>query len=396
MAYTYRVNPTKKQRRFLAQTFGCARYVWNWALEHRTNAYHDEGESLGFAAMCKRLTQLKKDDEHKWLKDPSSVVLQQSLRNQEQAFTNFFEGRAKYPNFKRKYGTQSARHTKAAFSYDADTKDGIPSLKLAKMPGTLKVNWSRDLRGEPTAVTISKDPAGRYHVSIEFKAPVLNKPKTGKTVGVDVGLESYITLSTGKKLGNPRFLASAYKRLRKEQKSLSRKEKGSNNWERQKKRVAKAHAKVADRRKDFLHKLSTRLVEEFDVITVETLAVQNMKKNRSLAKAISDASWSEFVRQLEYKCEWYGKRLVKVDRWFPSTKRCSNCGHVGESKPLHVREWTCTECGCVHDRDVNAAKNLSRVGQARTEAIASRAIASKAPGDQRKTNEAFELHGSGR
>ncbi|WP_228702746.1 transposase [Salisaeta longa] len=392
MAYKYRVYPTKEQRRFLAQTFGCARYVWNWALEHRTNVYHDEGESLGFAAMCKRLTQLKKDDEHEWLKKPSSVVLQQSLRNQEQAFTNFFEGRAGYPSFKQKRGTQTARHTKAAFSYDADTR----TLKLAKVPGTLKVNWGRgssfrELRGEPTAVTISKDPAGRYFVSIEFKAPVQDKPKTGKAVGVDVGLESYITLSTGEKVGNPRFLEDAYRRLRKEQKALSRKEKGSNNWERQKRRVAKAYAKVADRRKDFLHKLSTRLVCAFDVITVETLSVKNMQKNRSLAKAISDAAWSEFIRQLEYKAKWYDKTLVKVDRWFPSTKRCSDCGHVGERKPLHVREWTCTECGCVHDRDVNAAKNLSRVGQARTEAIAS-----KAPGDQRKTIGAFRLHGSGR
>ena len=245
MAYKYRVYPTKEQRRFLAQTFGCARYVWNWALEHRTDAYHDEGESLGFAAMCKRLTQLKKDDEHEWLKNPSSVVLQQSLRNQEQAFTGFFEGRAGYPSFKRKHGTQTARHTKAAFRYDADTR----TLSLAKMPGTLKVNWSRDLRGERAAVTISKDPAGRYHVSIEFKAPVQDLPKTGKSVGVDVGLESYVALSTGEKVGNPRFLENAYKRLRKEQKALSRKEQGSNNWERQKRRVAKAHAKVADRRK---------------------------------------------------------------------------------------------------------------------------------------------------
>jgi len=186
---------------------------WNIA-PMPTMMYHDEGESLGFAAMCKRLTQLKKGEEHEWLKDPSSVVLQQSLRNQEQAFTNFFEGRAGYPSFKRKHGTQTARHTKAAFSYDADTEDGVPSLKLAKMPGTLKVNWSRELRGEPTAVTISKDPAGRYHVSIEFKAPVQDKPTTGKAVGVDVGLESYITLSTGEKVGNPRFLEDAYRRLR--------------------------------------------------------------------------------------------------------------------------------------------------------------------------------------
>lgn len=393
MAYKYRCSPTKTQRQFLAQTFGCARYVWNWALEHRTNAYHDEGESLGFADMCKKLTQHKREDEREWLKDPSSVVLQQSLRNQEQAFTNFFEGRTQYPSFKRKYGNQTARHTKAAFSYDADTQ----TLKLAKMPGNLKVNWSRELRGEPTAVTISKDPAGRYHVSIEFKAPVADKPKTGEAVGVDVGLESYVTLSTGEKVANPRFLEDAYKRLRKEQKALSRKEKGSNNWERQRQRVAKAHAKVADRRADFLNKLSTRLVEEFDVISVETLAVKNMQSRgnplhmRSLAKAISDASWSEFVRQLEYKAKWYGKTLVKIDRWFPSTKRCSDCGFVGESKPLHVRQWACTRCGCAHDRDVNAAINIDRVGQARISPNGQ-----KAAGDQRKTSGAFELHGSGR
>ena len=177
IAHKHRVYPTKKQRQFLAQTFGCARYVWNWALEKRTNAYHEEGESLGFSAMCRRLTCLKKDDDKEWLKDPSSVVLQQSLRNQEQALTNFFEGRAQYPNFKRKHGKQTARHTKAAFSYDGESR----TLSLAKMPGNLEVNWSRRLRGEPTAVTISKDPAGRYHVSIEFKAPTEDLPKTGES-----------------------------------------------------------------------------------------------------------------------------------------------------------------------------------------------------------------------
>ena len=394
MAYKYRAYPTKEQRRFLAQTFGCARYVWSWALEHRTNAYHEEGEKgdnrpLNFAAMCKRLTKLKKNEDHKWLKDPSSVVLQQSLRNQEQALTNFFEGRTQYPNFKRKHGKQTARHTKAAFSYDAETR----TLSLAKMPGDLKVNWSRELRGEPTAVTISRDPAGRYHVSIEFKAPVQDLPKTGKAVGVDVGLEAYLTLSTGEKVGNPRFLSDAYKRLRKEQKALSRKEKGSNNWIRQKRRVAKAHAKVADRRSDFLHKLTTRLVSEFDVICVETLAVKNMKKNRCLAKAISDASWGEFVRQLKYKAEWYGKTLVKIDRWFPSTKRCNECGHVDENKPLDVREWSCKHCGCAHDRDENAAKNIKDIGTAGLAGTSG--SAGKAPGHQRKTSEAFELHGSG-
>ena len=404
MAHKHRVYPTKRQRQFLAQTFGCARYVWNWALEKRTNAYHEKGEKLGFSDMCKKLTSLKRDSGKKWLSDPSSVVLQQSLRNQEQALTNFFEGRAGYPNFKRKYGKQTARHTEAAFSYDGESQ----ALSLAKMPGDLEVNWSRRLRGEPTAVTISKDPAGRYHVSIEFEAPTEDLPKTGKTVGIDVGLESYLTLSTGEKVENPRFLKEAYERLRKEQKDLSRKEKGSNNWKRQKRRVAKAYAKVADKRSDFLHKLTTRLVTEFDVLCVESLEVKNMQQNPTLAGAISDASWGEFVRQLRYKCKWYGRALVKIDRWFPSTRRCSGCGHVGERKPLGVREWTCSGCGCFHDRDENAAINIESIGTAGLAETAARrgsasprgsasrgsASSGKAPGQPRKSSEAFVLHGS--
>lgn len=402
MAYKYRCYPMEDQRQFLAKTFGCARYVWNWALEHRTNAYHEEGESLGFAAMCKRLTKLKQDEDHKWLKEPSSVVLQQSLRNQERAFDAFFDGRNGYPSFKRKHDHQSARHTKAAFSYDAETQ----TLSLAKMLGdSLDVRWSRDVRGEPTSVTITKDPAGRYFVSISFKAPVQDLPKTGKTVGVDVGVESYHTLSCGEKVGNPRFLEGEYRRLRRAQQRLSRKEKGSANWKKQKRHIAKLHARIADKRSDFLHKLTTRLVTDYDVICVETLSVKNMQKNRSLAKAISDASWSEFVRQLEYKAEWYGKTVVKIDRFFPSTKRCSACGHVGESKPLDVREWKCEECGVVHDRDVNAAINIRDIRRCAIAGTAGLAGAQKSysraggdplrdgSGGQRKTKQAFEFAG---
>jgi len=381
MAYKYRCYPTEEQRHFLAQTFGCARYVWNWSLEHRTNAYHNEGESLNFAAMCRRLTQLKKDEEHEWLSDPSSVVLQQSLRNQEQALINFFEGRAQYPNFKRKHGTQSARHTKAAFSYDGEAR----TLNLAKMPGTLKVNWSRDLRGEPTAVTVALDPAGRYHVSIECEVPVEDLPKTGSAVGADVGITSYVTLSTGEKVGNPRFLEKAYRQLRRAQKKRSRKEKGSKNWEKQKRRIAKIHAKIADKRSDFLHKLTTRLVREHDTICVETLSVKNMQKNHCLAKAISDAAWSEFVRQLEYKCEWYGKRLITIDRWFPSSKRCHSCGHVHEDMPLSVRAFECEGCGRHLDRDVNASKNIKAAG-----------LAASASGGLRETDRGLVLDSSAR
>ena len=336
--------------------------------------------------MCRRLTKLKKDDKHTRLKDPSSVVLQQSLRNQEQAFINFFEGRTSYPSFKRKHGTQSARHTKAAFSYDADPRNPSErTLKLAKMPGALKVNWSRDLRGEPTAVTITLDPAGRYHVSIEFEAPVQDLPKTGSVVGVDIGINSYVTLSTGEKVTGPHFLDQAYRQLRRAQQALSRKEKGSENWKRQKRRVAKIHARIADKRADFLHKLTTRLVREHDPICAETLSVKNMQKNHCLAKAISDAAWSEFVRQLKYKYEWYGKTLIKIDRWFPSSKRCHHCGHVHEDMLLSVRAFECEGCDRHLDRDVNASLNIKAAG-----------LVASASGGLRETDRGHVLDSSAR
>ena len=391
--YRYRLYPNEAQKAELARTFGCSRWVYNWALETKTKAYYQDEASVGFADLSRRLTQQKKSEETKWLQEVSAVTLQQSLRNLNQAFTNFFEGRAEYPSFKSKSGDQTARYVGTAF--DIREENGKKKLRLSKMPGLINIRWSRELPSEPSSCTVTKNAAGQYHVCFVCTEDVRFLPRTNgedgdlEFVGVDLGIESLVTLSTGEKVGNPRWFEQEYKRLRREQKKLSRKEKGSNNWERQRKRVAKVHQRIKDRRKDFIEKLTTRLVENFDVIVVENLSVKNMQQNGRLARHITQAGWSQIVRRLREKCEWYGRTLVIANRWFPSTKRCSACGHIGESKPLDVREWTCSECGTHHDRDINAAKNLSRVGQTRTEAIAS-----KAPGDLGKPD-AFEVVGSG-
>lgn len=379
--YRYRAYPNQEQRQNLAQTFGCARYVYNWGLEERTNAYHGEGESLNYPALCKRLTQLKKQEETAWLREVSSVVLQQSLRNLERAYTNFFEKRAGYPSFKRKGRKQSATYANSAFRFDAETC----SLILAKQNAPLKIRWSRKPEGEVVKVTVTLDPSGRYHVCLHCRCDMEPLSKTGKSVGVDLGLHDVVVTSDGFRSGNPKHLRSDYRKLRRAQKALSRKQKGSNNWHRQRQRVAKIHARIADRRSDFLHKLTTTLVRENQTICVESINVKGMLGNHSLARAISGAAWGEIVRQLEYKAEWYGRTLVKVDRWFPSSKRCSACGHIAEKMPLSVRRWTCPECDTEHQRDVNAAKNVKAVGHT--------VLAS---GDLGKTSVAIQLQGSGR
>jgi len=392
--YRYRLYPNEAQKSELACMFGCSRWVYNWALETKTKAYYQDEESLSFTDLSSRLTSKKKEEETEWLSEVSAVTLQQSLRNLNQAFTNFFEGRAEYPSFKSKKGDQTARYVGTAF--DIREENGKQKLRLSKMPGLICVRWSRELPSKPSSCTVTKNPAGQYHVCFVCTEEARLLPRVNgeggdlEFVGVDLGIESLVTLSTGEKVGNPRWFENEYERLRREQQKLSRKEKGSNNWERQRKRVAKVHQRIQDRRKDFIEKLTTRLVENFDVIVVENLSVKNMQQNGNLARHISQAGWNQIVRRLRDKCEWYGRTLVIADKWFPSSQRCSECGHVDGKKPLDVRDWTCSECGENHDRDINAAKNLSRVGQTRTEAIAS-----KAPGDLGKPD-AFEVVGSGR
>jgi putative transposase len=397
--YRYRLYPNEAQKQELARTFGCSRWVYNWALETKTKAYYQDEESLSFTDLSSRLTSKKKEEETEWLSEVSAVTLQQSLRNLNQAFTGFFEGRAEYPSFKSKRGDQTARYVGTAFDIREDTSmrsGGKRKLRLSKMPGLINIRWSRELPSEPSSCTVTKNPAGQYHVCFVCTEEIDPLPRVNGEdgdltfVGVDLGIESLAALSTGEKVGNPRWFENEYKRLRREQQKLSRKEKKgpngpSNNWERQRQRVAKVHQRIQDRRKDFIEKLTTRLVENFDVIVVENLSVKNMQQNGKLARHITQAGWSQIVRRLRDKCKWYGRTLVIADKWFPSTKRCSACGHIGESKPLDVREWTCSKCGSHHDRDVNAAKNLSRVGQTRIQA----------PGDLGKPD-AFEVVGSGR
>ena len=359
-AYRYRFYPTAEQEQLLRRTMGCTRLVYNRALAARTEAWYERKERVGYAQTSSMLTQWKKEDGLEFLTEVSCVPLQQGLRHLQTAFTNFFAGRAKYPNFKKKHNGGSAEFTKSAFKF----RDG--QVYLAKCPEALPIRWSRQLPkgAAPSTITVKLTPAGRWFVSLLVDVDIEPLPESPNQVGLDLGITSLVTLSTGEKLANQKGFKAKYRKLRKAQKALSRKQKGSNNRYKARIRVARVHAEIADARKDMLHKLTTRLVRENQTIAVEDLAVKNMVRNHALAQAISDASWSELVRQLTYKCEWYGRQLVKIDRWFPSSKRCGNCGHVVDKLPLNIREWQCLKCEVKHDRDVNAAVNVLAAGLA--------------------------------
>ncbi len=357
-AFKYRFYPTDEQKHLLAQTFGCARFIYNWALRKRTDAYYKENRRLYYSDTSALLTELKKQEEYTWLNDVSCVPTQQALRHLDKAFRNFFAGHAKYPAFKKKRHQQSAEYTTSAFKWIDGT------LTLAKMSTPLAIRWSRPLPdgSTPSTVTVSKDAADRYFVSILIEQDISQLEPVEQTIGVDLGLKDFVILSTGEKVGNPHFFTTDEKKLAKAQRRHAKKQKGSKNRTKAAKKVARLHATIADRRRDFQHKLSTRLIRENQTICVETLAVKNMVKNHGLAKAIADVGWSTFVSQLEYKAAWYGRNLVKIDRFYPSSKRCSACGHILDSLSLDVRHWTCPECGRVHDRDINAAQNVHAVG----------------------------------
>ncbi|MFJ9121583.1 RNA-guided endonuclease InsQ/TnpB family protein [Streptomyces sp. NPDC102394] len=358
-AFKYRFYPTDAQAAELSRTFGCVRKVYNLALAVRMQAWARQ-ERVNYIQTSAMLTAWKKTEELAYLNEVSCVPLQQALRHLQTAFTNFFGKRAKYPRFKsRKKSRNSAEYTTSAFRF----RNG--RLTLAKMTEPLKIVWSRPLPegASPSTVTVSKDAAGRWYVSLLCEDPCLQPlPPTDTAVGVDVGLDHLLTLSTGEKVSNPRHERRDRARLATAQRQLARKAKGEGaNRAKARRKVAKVYARITDRRRDHLHKLTTRLVRENQTIVIEDLAVRNMLKNSSLARAISDAAWSDFRSMLEYKAQWYGRAVIAVDRWFPSSKRCSACGTLQDTMPLNVRTWTC-DCGTVHDRDVNAAKNILAVG----------------------------------
>lgn len=359
-AYRYRFYPTPVQEAILARTFGCVRYVYNWALRLCTDAYYERHEHIGYHESSAALTTLKQQPETAWLNEVSSVPLQQALRHLDRAFLNFFEGRAAYPTFKKKCAEQAATYASSAFIWDAETR----AFRLAKMDAPLDIHWSRSFTGTPTTVTISKDTAGRYFVSFLVEEDIKPLRVVNAMVGVDVGLKDLAVLSTGEKVPNPKHLQRCERKLVHAQRNLARKQLGSKNREKARLEVARAYTKIADQRADGLHKLTTRLIHENQVICVESLTVKHMIRNHALAKAISDAGWGEFVRQLEYKAKWYGRTLVKIDHWYPSSKRCHACGHMFDSLYLAIRQWTCPECGIRHDRDINAAKNILAAGLA--------------------------------
>lgn len=357
-AYKYRFYPTPEQTELLAQTFGCVRFVYNAILRWRTDAFYQRQEKIGYVGANARLTEIKKDPELAFLSEVSCVPLQQCIRHQQTAFKNFFEGRAKYPVFKSKRHRQSAEFTRSAFKY----RDG--KLYLAKSKTPLDIRWSRELPGNPSTVTVSKDSAGRYFVSCLCEFEPSKLPVTPNMTGIDLGLKDLFITDKGERVGNPRHTTKYAARLAKAQHRLSKKKLGSANRAKARQKVAKLHAKISDCRQDNLHKLSRRFINENQVICVESLNVKNMIRNPKLSKAIADAGWGEFVRQLAYKAEWAGRSLVAIDQWFPSTKRCSDCGHTLSSLPLSVRKWSCPECGAEHDRDINAATNIKAAGLA--------------------------------
>ncbi len=360
-AYRYRFYPTSEQAAVLARTFGCARFVHNWALRLRTDAYYERQERIGYHEASAALTPLKQHPETAWLNEASSVPLQQALRHLDSAFRNFFAGRAQYPTFKKKRGRQAVTYASSAFRWDGKAR----TLTRAKMDAPLDIHWSRAFTGMPSTITISHDTAGRSFVSFLVEEEIQALPVVNAMMGVDVGLKDVAVLSSGERIANPQHLRRSERRLTHAQRNLARKQKGSKNREKARLKVAREHARIADQRLDGLHTLTTRLMRENQVLCVESLTVKHLVRNHTLAKAISDVGWGELVRQLEYKANWYGRTLAKIDRWYPSSKRCHDCGHVLDSLPLDVRQWTCPECGVRHDRDVNAAKNILAVGRQR-------------------------------
>ncbi|QYC42028.1 putative transposase [Nonomuraea coxensis DSM 45129] len=367
LRYNFRLYPSPGQRAALAKAFGCARTVFNDGLRIRQEARENGLPYVSDGDLSKRvITQAKQTPERSWLGEVSAVVLQQALADLNTAYRNFFaslSGKRKGPKIaaprfrSRKDNRQAIRFTKnARFTVTAGGKLRLPKI------GDLKVKWSRDLPSEPSSVTVIKDASGRYFASFVVGAGGESLPEIASEVGIDLGLTHFAVLSDGRKIDNPRWLRRAERRLKKAQQTLSRKAKGSNNRKKAVVKVAKAHAEVADTRRDWAHKLSTELVRDNQAIYVENLAVSGLGRTR-LAKSVHDAGWAQFTAMLAYKAARYGRHFVKVDRWFPSSKLCSACGALQEKMPLNVRSWACS-CGAVHDRDVNAAVNILAAGRA--------------------------------
>ena len=361
--YKFRLYPNKAQIELLAKHFGCSRFVYNYFLNQRKEQYRISGNSDNFYAQCKTLTTLKKQEETAWLKEVNAQTLQFAIRSLESAYNNFFKKRAKFPKFK-------SKHSKNSFTVPQFASVAGGRLFIHKFKEGIKCRVHREIKGKIGKVTITKTPSGKYFVSVfteeEYITPI---KKTDKSIGVDMGLKNLLTTSDGETFNNNRYTKRYECKLAKAQQHLSRKVKGSKGFENQKLKVARLHEKISNSRADYLHKCSISLVRRYDTICIEDLNVKGMTRNHRLAKSISDASWWHFVSILIYKAEWNGKKVVKVDRYFPSSQTCNVCGYVNkQTKDLSVREWECPHCHTHHDRDVNAAINILRFGLNNTSA----------------------------
>ena len=362
-SYKFRLYPNLEQRTLFEKTFGCSRFIWNQMLADKIAHYKETGKTL-------MNTPAQYKDEFPWLREVDSLALCNVQLNLNAAYKSFFQSKFGFPNFKSKKSAQSYKtNNNKRENGRIALLDG--KVKLPKV-GWVKVKLHRQPKGVIKSATISKTATGKYFISILCEEEIIPLPKADSNLGIDLGLENFAILSTGEKIGNPRFLTSLSEKLAKEQKILSRrgllaKKKGvklseSSNYQKQKLKVARLHEKIANQRKDFLHKLSTNLIKNHDVICIEDLASRNLMKNHHLARAIGDVSWYEFVRLLHYKADWYEKKIVTISRWFPSSQLCSSCGVNSGKKALSIRDWTCESCGTHHDRDINASLNILKEG----------------------------------
>jgi putative transposase len=356
--FKFRFYPTKEQETLLRQTLGCARFVWNYFLDLRQKSWKQENKSLSYYDTAKLLTQLKKEPEYIWLNAVSIIPLRYSIYDLDGTYKKFFKGNCGYPNFKKKSGKNSIGLDTSAFRI----KDGKFFIAKSKQPLNIRFHRQLPQNQEIRFLTISLEPSGKWYVSFNLEDPSIQPlPESQNQIGIDLGITTFATTSNGDKIKSP-DLKKEYQKLKCLQRRMSKKQKGSKNRNKARIKFARQYEKITNIRRNFHHQVSRKLVNENQVIVLEDLKVKNMVKNRKLSRAISEQGWYQFRSFLEYKCNWYGRELVVISQWYPSSKTCSSCGSIQPKMPLNVREWTCPDCGTKHDRDINAAKNILAVG----------------------------------